>query len=124
MGGSSGRDHGVLDQVETHLKTITRRSPNAIPMAMEATRGHSSRWLTGVGHFGLFESLIDIPVLLTRRDNVSPDLSLVEIEPPISAQCHDPVTSGGLVLHIGAHRWCGLLGVLPPVGRCGPAGVA
>ena len=60
-------------------------------MAMEATRGHSSRWLTGVGHFDLFESLVDIPVLLTGRANVSPDLSLVEIEPPITAPM------GGLV---------------------------
>ena len=48
----------------------------------------------------------------------------VQHVPPITAQCHAWGTFGGLVLHNGAHRWCGFLGVLLPVGRAGPAGVA
>ena len=44
--------------------------------------------------------------------------------PPITAQCHAWGTSGGLVLHNGAHRFVWLACVLPSVGRAGPAGVA
>ena len=48
----------------------------------------------------------------------------VSRHPPIAAQCHGWVAPGGLVLGNGARGLCGLLSVLSPVGRAGPAGVA